>query len=95
MNDLKVNSMLLMVRCNKHKFPILIILLSNIAQHVEFSRETDLIERTLHEIEHRISITGKAEIIDKQKDLLNSIKMIYQKPMRNFFHTPISCNFPR
>jgi hypothetical protein len=62
-------------------------------QHAQYSRETELIERTLHDIEHRITTNGKAEVIGKQKDLLNSIKTLCRKSIANFI--PISYDFPR
>ena len=64
-------------------------------QRLQFSRETESIEQVLQEIEHRVSTSGKAEVIGKQQDLLNSIQMIYRKPMTSFVTTPIPCDFPR
>ncbi|CAF5080818.1 unnamed protein product, partial [Rotaria sp. Silwood1] len=40
------------------------------AQRIKLSCESELIEKSLHDIEHRISNNGKAEVIDKQQDLL-------------------------
>lgn len=62
---------------------------------IQISCETELIEHTLHDIEYQISTTSKAEIISKQKDLLNSIKIICRKPITTFIPTPISYDFPR
>lgn len=69
--------------------------LSSLEQRLQFTRETESIERVLQEIEHRVSTSGKAEVIGKQQDLLNSIQMIYRKPMTSFVTTPIPCDFPR
>lgn len=66
-----------------------------IVQRLQFSRETELIEHVLQDIEHRVQTSGKAEVIIKQQDLLNSIQMIYRKPMTSFVTTPIPCDFPR
>jgi tripartite motif-containing protein 37 len=66
-----------------------------IVQRLQFSRETELIEHVLQDIEHRVSTSGKAEVIIKQQDLLNSIQMIYRKPMTSFVTTPVPCDFPR
>ncbi|UJR08618.1 hypothetical protein I4U23_012877 [Adineta vaga] len=63
------------------------------AQRSQLSDETELIERTLHNIEHRLSTNGKAEVINKQQDLLDSIQVICQKPMINYVTTPISSDF--
>ncbi|CAF1166698.1 unnamed protein product [Rotaria magnacalcarata] len=63
-------------------------------QRLQFSRETELIEHVLQDIEHRVSTSGKAEVIGKQQDLLNSIQMIYRKPMTSFVTTPVPCDFP-
>ncbi|CAF1442576.1 unnamed protein product [Adineta ricciae] len=63
-------------------------------QRLQFSRETELIEHVLQDIEHRVSTSGKAEVIGKQQDLLNSIQMIYRKPMASFVTTPVPCDFP-
>lgn len=68
---------------------------SILAQRLQFSRETELIEHVLQDIEHRVSTSGKAEVISKQQDLLNSIQMIYRKPMTSFVTTPVPCDFPR
>jgi tripartite motif-containing protein 37 len=67
----------------------------SIVQRLQFSRETELIEHVLQDIEHRVSTSGKAEVIIKQQDLLNSIQMIYRKPMTSFVTTPVPCDFPR
>ncbi|CAF4704046.1 unnamed protein product, partial [Rotaria socialis] len=64
------------------------------SQRLQFSRETELIEHVLQDIEHRVSTSGKAEVIGKQQDLLNSIQMIYRKPMTSFVTTPVPCDFP-
>ncbi|CAF1252060.1 unnamed protein product [Adineta steineri] len=64
------------------------------AQRAQLSSETELIEHSLHDIEHRISTNGKVEVISKQQDLLNTIQTICQKPMINFRTSPISCDFP-
>ena len=66
-----------------------------IVQRLQFSRETELIEHVLQDIEHRVSTSGKAEVILKQQDLLNSIQLICRKPMTSFVTTPIPCDFPR
>jgi tripartite motif-containing protein 37 len=66
-----------------------------LVQRLQFSRETELIEHVLQDIEHRVSTSGKAEVIIKQQDLLNSIQMIYRKPMTSFVTTPVPCDFPR
>ena len=66
-----------------------------LVQRLQFSRETELIEHVLQDIEHRVSTSGKAEVIGKQQDLLNSIQMIYRKPMTSFVTTPVPCDFPR
>ena len=71
------------------------LLFSILAQRSQFSRETELIEHVLQDIEHRVSTSGKAEVILKQQDLLNSIQMIYRKPMTSFVTTPVPCDFPR
>ena len=68
---------------------------SILVQRAQLSDETELIEHTLHNIEHRLTTNGKAEVIDKQKDLLDSIQTICQKPTINYVATPISCDFPR
>ena len=65
-----------------------------LVQRLQFSRETELIEHVLQDIEHRVSTSGKAEVILKQQDLLNLIQMIYRKPMTSFVTTPIPCDFP-
>jgi tripartite motif-containing protein 37 len=64
-------------------------------QRLQFSRETELIEHVLQDVEYRVSTSGKAEVIGKQQDLLNSIQMIYRKPMTSFVTTPVPCDFPR
>ena len=64
-------------------------------QRLQFTRETESIDNVLQEIEHRVSTSGKAEVIGKQQDLLGSIQMIYRKPMTSFVTTPIPCDFPR
>ena len=63
-----------------------------LVQHSQISRETELIERTLHDIEHRIIADGKAEVITKQKELLTSIKSLCRRPMAIFL--AISPEFP-
>ncbi|CAF0782676.1 unnamed protein product [Adineta steineri] len=63
-------------------------------QRLQFSREIELIDHVLQDIEHRVSTSGKAEVIGKQQDLLNSIQMIYRKPMTSFVTTPVPCDFP-
>ncbi|CAF0974130.1 unnamed protein product [Adineta ricciae] len=63
------------------------------AQRTQLSEETELIEHTLHNIEVRLSNNGKAEVINKQQDLLESIQSICQKPMINYVTTPITCDF--
>ena len=62
-------------------------------QHVQFSHEMELIERTLHDIEYRIATNDKADIISRYKDFLNSIQTICRKPLLNFH--PVSYDFPR
>ncbi|CAF1141811.1 unnamed protein product [Rotaria sp. Silwood1] len=64
------------------------------AQRIKLSCESELIEKSLHDIEHRISNNGKAEVIDKQQDLLNTIKMICTKSETSFVPTSISYDFP-
>lgn len=66
-----------------------------IEQRLQFSHEIESIEQVLQDIEHRVSTSGKAEVICKQQDLLNAIQMIYRKPMTSFVTTPIPCDFPR
>ena len=68
---------------------------SLLAQRTQLSEETELIEHTLHNIEVRLSNNGKAEVINKQQDLLGSIQSICQKPMINYVTTPITCDFLR
>ncbi|CAF0875972.1 unnamed protein product [Didymodactylos carnosus] len=63
------------------------------SQRSQFSRETELIEHVLQDIEHKIKTSGKAEIISKQQDLLQSIQFIYRKPMTSFVTTPIPSDF--
>ncbi|CAF1110177.1 unnamed protein product [Rotaria sordida] len=63
-------------------------------QRLQFSRETELIEHVLQDIEHRVSTSGKAEVIGKQEDFLSSIQMIYRKPMTSFVTTTVPCDFP-
>lgn len=74
---------------------LLYLLFFVIVQRLQFSRETELIEHVLQDIEHRVSTSGKSEVILKQQDLLNSIQMIYRKPMTSFVTTPVPCDFPR
>lgn len=66
-----------------------------LAQRTQLSEETELIEHTLHNVEVRLSTNGKAEVITKQQDLLESIQSICQKPMINYVTTPITCDFLR
>lgn len=66
-----------------------------LVQRLQFSRETELIENVLQDIENRVSTSGKAEVIVKQQELLNSIQTIYRKPMTSFVTTPVPCDFPR
>ncbi|CAF5217952.1 unnamed protein product, partial [Rotaria magnacalcarata] len=60
----------------------------------QMTSQTEFIEHALHDIEHRLSSNGKAEVIEKQQDLLNSIQMIYEKSKTIFVPTPISNDFP-
>jgi hypothetical protein len=76
-------------------FYIYICHLIYLVQRLQFSRETELIEHVLQDVEYRVSTSGKAEVIGKQQDLLNSIQMIYRKPMTSFVTTPVPCDFPR
>lgn len=66
-----------------------------LAQRTQLFNEIELIEHTLHDIEYQLSSNGKAEIIDKQKEILNSIQTICEKPITNIVPLPISCDFPR
>ena len=66
-----------------------------VEQRRQFTCETESIENVLQEINHRVSTSGKAEVIGKQQDLLGSIQTIYRKPMTSFVTTPIPCDFPR
>ncbi|CAF1578515.1 unnamed protein product [Rotaria magnacalcarata] len=44
---------------------------------------------------YRLFSNGKAEFIDKQQDLLDSIQIIHEKSKTIFVPTPISYDFPR
>ncbi|CAF3122406.1 unnamed protein product [Rotaria socialis] len=63
-------------------------------QRTQMTSQTEFIEHALHDVEHRLSSNGKAEVIEKQQDLLNSIQMVYEKSKRIFVPTPISYDFP-
>ncbi|CAF3718666.1 unnamed protein product [Rotaria socialis] len=43
---------------------------------------------------YRLFSNGKAEFIDKQQDLLDSIQIIHEKSKTIFVPTPISYDFP-
>ena len=73
----------------------LIVFVSSLEQRLQFSRETESIEHVLQQIEHRVSTSGKAEVIGKQQDLLSSIQTISRKPISSFVTTPIPSDFPR
>ena len=63
-----------------------------LVQQSQISRETELIERALYDIEHRILANGKAEVISKQKELLTSIKSLCRRPMASI--VSVSADFP-
>ncbi|XP_029467339.1 E3 ubiquitin-protein ligase TRIM37 isoform X2 [Rhinatrema bivittatum] len=68
-------------------------LITLMGQKTSLTRETELLESLLQEVEHQVRSCSKSELIAKSSEILLMFQQVHRKPMASFVTTPVPPDF--
>lgn len=68
-------------------------LLTLMGQKNSLTQETEQLESLLQELEQKLQVSSKSELINKSPELLHAIKQVHRKPMASFVTAPVPADF--